>query len=598
MTWEAWATLAVVVLTIWALARNLASSEAVLLSGLVGLTVLGLFSDRLISGKDVAQVFGNEALVAIGALLVVGAGLTETGGMALAVERLLGRPRRTVDAQVRLLLPVVTMSAFMNNTTVVAMFVPVVREWCSRSGLNGAKLLIPLSYGAIFGGICTLIGTSTNLTVQGMLLAADLPPLGMFTISAVGVPVALLGVGFIVLTSRWLLPTRTSAEDDLADPRQYTVEMLVETGSGLDGRSIEEAGLRHLPGLYLAHIERAGEILVAVGPEQRLHAEDRLVFVGVVNSVVDLQRIRGLRPATDQVFKLTGSRPDRCLIEAVVSSSCPLVGRSIREGRFRSRYDAVAIAVHRNGERLAAKVGDIVLQPGDTLLLEGHPHFYQAHQNSRDFYLVSPIPESEPRRHERALVALLILGVMVAVVAADEYTHVGLLPGALAAAAMMVLTGCLSFDQAMRSLDWRMLLMIGGSLGLGRAFERSGAAAVISQGLTGVLEPFGPLAVLAGIYLLTLFLTEALSNNAAAVLAFPLARAAASQLGVDFTPFAVCIAIAASAGFAIPMGYQTHLMVYGPGGYRFNDFVRIGVPLDIFVMVATVLITPLMFPFS
>ncbi|MCC7104353.1 MAG: SLC13 family permease [Chloroflexi bacterium] len=598
MTWEAWATLAVVVLTIWALARNLASSEAVLLSSLVVLTVLGLFSDHLLSPREVAQVFGNEALVAIGALLIVGAGLTETGGMGLVVERLLGRPKRTVDAQVRLLFPVMTASAFMNNTTVVAMFLPVVREWCSRSGLNAAKLLIPLSYGAIFGGVCTLIGTSTNLTVQGMLIEAQLPPLGMFTISAVGVPVALMGAGFTILTARWLLPARTSTEADLADPRQYTVEMLVEGGSGLDGRTIEEAGLRHLPGLYLAHIERGGETLVAVGPEQRLHANDRLVFVGVVSSVVDLQRIRGLRPATDQVFKLSGPRPDRCLIEAVVSSSCPLVGRSIRAGRFRGRYDAAVIAVHRNGERIAAKVGDIVLQPGDTLLLEGHPRFYQAHQNSRDFYLVSPVPDSQPLRHERAPIALAILTAMVLVVAAEDYTHVELLPGALAAAALMVLTRCLSFEQAMRALDWRMLLMIGASLGMGRAFESSRAAAAISQQLTGLLQPLGPLAVLAGIYLLTLLLTEALSNNAAAVLSFPLARAAAAQLGVDFTPFAICIAIAASAGFAIPMGYQTHLMVYGPGGYRFSDFLRIGVPLDIFVMIATVAVTPLVFPFK
>jgi di/tricarboxylate transporter len=587
--------MAIVVL---ALARDVAPTEMVLLGGLTVLAVLGLFSDRLLSARELAQAFGNEALVAVAALLVVGAGLTETGGMALVVEKLLGRPKGTLDAQARLLLPVVAASSFLNNTTVVAMFMPVVREWCSRRHLSPSKLFIPLSYGAVLGGLCTLIGTSTNLTVQGLLKDAGLPPMGMFTISAVGVPVALAGVAFILATSRWLLPVRTSAADAaLANPRQYTVEMLVERGNGLAGRTIEAAGLRHLQGLYLAHIERNGDVLVPVGPEQRLLPDDRLVFVGVVASVVELQRIRGLRPATDQVFKLSEPRPNRCLVEAVVSVSNPLVGKSIREGRFRSRYDAVVIAVHRNGERLQSKIGDIVLRPGDTLLLEAHPRFFQVHRDSRDFFLVSTLPASEPRRHDRAWVAITILAAMVVAVTLEGYTGVGLLVGALVAAALMLLAGCLSFEQALRAIDWRLLLAIGASFGIGRAFEQSGAAAALGLGLTGVLAQFGPHGVLAGTYLVTLVLTEAISNNAAAVLAFPLARAAAAQLGVDFTPFAIAITVAASAGFALPLGYQTHLMVYGPGGYRASDFLRLGLPLDLLVMAITTVLAPLFFPF-
>jgi di/tricarboxylate transporter len=413
------------------------------------------------------------------------------------------------------------------------------------------------------------------------------------------VPAAVLGLGFILVTSRWLLPERKSADAELADARQYTVEMLVLPGSPIDGKTIEEAGLRHLPGLYLAHIERNGEAIVAPGPQQVLRGNDQLVFVGVVSSVVDLQRIAGLRPATDQVFKLSVPRRDRNLVEAVVSSTNPLVGQTIREGRFRSRYDAVVIAVHRNGERIASKIGDIVLQPGDTLLLEAHPSFHERHRQSREFFLVSAIPDSEPRRHGRARIALLILAGMVAVVGLNDLLglKVGLLPAALVAAGLMLLTGCCSFEQARRSIDWPVLIAVGASLGIGRAFESSGAAGVIGRGITGPLEPFGPVAVLAGVYLLTLVLTEIVTNNAAAVLAFPIARAAAEQLGVDVMPFVIAVAVAASAGFATPLGYQTHLMVYGPGGYRFGDYLRIGIPLDLFIALIVVLLTPIVFPF-
>jgi di/tricarboxylate transporter len=258
LTWEGWATLVVVVLVVAALARDVAPAEVVLLGGLTALTTLGFFSARLLSSRDVAQGFGNEALVAIAVLLVVGAGLTETGGMALVAERLLGRPKRTVGAQARLMLPVAALSGFLNNTTVVALFMPVVREWSARRKLSPAKLFLPLSYAAVLGGVCTLIGTSTNLTVQGLLVQADLPTMGMFTISVVGIPIAVVGVAYVLVSSRWLLPARASAESDPEDPRQYTVEMVVEPGNGLVGRTVRQAGLRNLQGLYLAHIERDG----------------------------------------------------------------------------------------------------------------------------------------------------------------------------------------------------------------------------------------------------------------------------------------------------------------------------------------------------
>jgi di/tricarboxylate transporter len=421
--------------------------------------------------------------------------------------------------------------------------------------------------------------------------------MGMFTISAVGVPAAVAGLAYLWLLAPRLLPNRRPFLDDLADPRQYTVEMLVQAGGPVEGLSIEDAGLRRLPAMYLASIEREGEAMVAVGPRQILRGGDRLVFVGIVDSVVDLKRIRGLLPATNQVYKLNGDHHDRCLVEAVVSEANPLLGRSIRQGRFRNQYDAAVIAVHRNGERVVSRIGDIVLRTGDTLLLETHPRFLDEQRHRRDFLLVSPVAGSQPARHERAWPAVVILVGMVLAASIEAYTGLGLFLVALLAAGLMVLARCVSADQARRSVDAGVLVAIAAALAIGRAIESTGLAGGIADVVIAAFHPFGPWGVLAGVYLITLTFTELVTNNAAAALAFPVAQAAAAALGVNLMPFAIVIAVAASAGFATPLGYQTHLMVYGPGGYHFGDFVRIGLPLDILIMAVAVGLTPLVFPF-
>ena len=602
MPWEAWVTLAVVVVVLWVLARNLAAPDVALVGGMTALITCSIASDRFPSAREASAVVGNEGLLSVGVLFVVAAGLTETGALAILTDRLLGRPRSIVAAQIRLMLPVMGASALINNTPVVAMFVPLVRDWCRRTGLNPSKFFIPLSYAAVLGGVCTLIGTSTNLVVQGLLLDAQranpaIPTFGMFTLTAVGVPVALAGAAFIALTSRWLLPERTASEPTVVDPRQYTVEMLVQGSSPVVGRSVEEAGLRHLPGMYLAEIERSGQTLVAVGPSEVLRAHDRLVFVGVVDSVVDIQRIRGLVPATDQVFKLEAPRHNRCLVEAVVSEASPLVGRSIRDGRFRTRYGAVVIAVHRNGQRINRKIGDIVLRPGDALLLETHPFFVSTYRNNPEFFLVSGIEDSNPLRHDRAGVAVAILLAMVVAAALEPVTRVSLLTAALLAAGAMLLTGCVSPQRARRSLAWGTLVAIGAALVIGRTIETSGLAGGVSGRLVQLFNPYGAWAVLAAVYFLTLVATELITNNAAAALMLPIALGTSAELGVNVLPFAVAVTIAASSGFATPLGYQTHLLVYGAGGYRFSDFMRIGLPLDVLVMAITLLLTPLLFPF-
>jgi di/tricarboxylate transporter len=602
MTWEAWVVLAVVVAVFIALWNNWAAPDVVLMGGAVSLTLIGLASAKLPSPRDLAAGFGNEGVLTVAVLFIAAAGLTETGGLQLVTDRLLGTPRSALDGQARLMLPVVGASAFLNNTPVVAMFIPVVQDWCKKTGISPSKLFIPLSYAAVLGGVCTLIGTSTNLVVQAQLVAArqldpTVPIMGMFTMTPVGLPVALAGVAFILLTSRWLLPERKAFLADVADPKQYTIELMVEPGSPIAGQTIERAGLRRLPGAFLSAIEREGETLVAVGPDQILHANDRLVFVGVVDSIVDLQRIRGLVPATDEVFKITTSRLEHLLIETVVSGTSHLVGRSIRESHFRTRYDAAVIAVYRDGGRLQGKIGDIVISPGDALLLQGHPDFVARHKDDRDFLLVAAIDGARPVRHERSWVAVAILTVMVLVASTEDFVGVSVFQAALLGAAAMLATGCLSVEAARKSVDIPVIVGIVGALVIGGAIQKTGLGGEVASVIIGVSKAFGPWGVLAGVYVLTLFFTELVTNNAAVALAFPIAQAAAAQMNVNLLPFAVAVAVAASCGFATPLGYQTHLMVYGPGGYRFADFVRIGVPLDIICLVVTVALVPLFFPF-
>lgn len=596
MTWEGWVTLATVVLVLVGLIRNLASPLLLLFGAVAVLTTTASVtgSDALVTPDEAVAGFGNSGLITVGLLFVVVAGLVHTGALTIITEPLLGRPRSLRKAQTRLLLPVAGLSAFLNNTPIVAMFLPVVDDLARRLRLPASRLFLPLSYASILGGTCTLIGTSTNLVVDGLVRErGTVPALSLFDLAWVGVPVALAGLTYILLFSARLLPDTTPAVSASDDPRRYTAEVMVDSDGPLVDRSIEDAGLRHLPGLYLAEIERDGQILPAVAPSEVLRAGDRLVFVGVVSSVVDLHRVRGLSPASDQIVKLDAPRDQRCLVEAVVSGDCPLIGRSIREGRFRTEYGAAVVAVARGGHRLEGKIGNIVLHPGDTLLLETHPSFLERQRNARDFYLVSGVENSTPRRHERAPVALIILAAMVA---AAGTGMLSMLNAALLAAGAMIVSGCASGAEARRSVDWNVLLVIGAALGLGQAVANSGAAAAVAALLIDVAGGH-PWLVLLAVFLTTTLFTEMITNNAAAVLVFPIAVSAAEALGVNAMPFVITIMIGASAAFATPLGYQTNLMVFGPGGYRPADYLRFGLPLNLITMVVTVGITPLIWPF-
>ncbi|MGE4090163.1 MAG: SLC13 family permease [Candidatus Binatia bacterium] len=588
MEWQALITISVVLLVIVLLAAGRVGADLIMIGAVTLLLTLGIVDEQEALGG-----FANEGMLTVAVLFIVAAGIRETGALVFLARCVLGRPQSVMRAQARMMLPLAVISAVMNNTPLVAVMLPLVVDWAKKQRIALSKVMMPLSFATILGGLCSLMGTSTNVIVGGMVVRETKQSLHLFDPAWVGLPCAVVGLTYMLLCGRWLLPDRKPAIDNQDDPRQYTVEMIVEPGSPLVGQTIEQAGLRHLTGLYLAEIERAGGVLPAVAPRERLQASDRLVFVGVVESVVDLQRIRGLQPATPQVFKLDVPRTDRCLIEAVVSNSCPLVAMTIREGRFRTIYDAAVIALARNGERIRKKLGDVILQAGDTLLLEAEPEFAARHRNSRDFFLVSRVDDSTLARHDRAGLAVTILGGMTVITALG---WISLLNAAMLAAGLMLLTGCCSPAVARRSIDWQVLIVIGASLGIGRAMEVSGAAQMIA-GL--VLGPVGdnPWLALAAVYVLTMLFTEMMSNNAAVVLAFPIALATAHSLNVNYVPFVMIIMVAASCGFATPIGYQTNLMVYGPGGYRYSDYLWFGGLLNVLIAAVAIVLTPLVWPF-
>ena len=586
--WQALLTAAVVLGTVFNLLVGQRAPDMVMIGAAVLLLAAGVLTPA-----ETFQGMANEGMLTVAALFVVAAAIERTGALAAVVDRALGRPKSLASAQLRTMLGPAVVSAFMNNTPVVALMVPAIRDWAKKHRLSVSKLLMPMNDAVVLGGLCTLIGTSTNVVVSGLVAAKTGHPLGMFEITWLGVPLLAAGMVYLVIASKYLLVDRRPAVSQADDPRQYSLEMLVEPNSPLVGRSIEEAGLRGLDGLFLMEIDRGGHVIAAVSPTERLEAGDRLVFVGVVESVVELQKIRGLRPANDQVFQLDDPRSERVLVEAVVSNTCPFLGREIREGRFRSTYDAVVIAVARNGERLKQKIGDIRLEAGDTLLLETSVAFRERQRSNRDFYLVSEVRGSTPPRHDRAWIACATL---LAMVLAAALEIVPMSAAAFMAAAVVICTHCITPNEARKSIEWESLFLIAASFGIARAMEKTGLAELIAHSTISAAGEH-PQALLAAIYLVTMVFTELMSNNAAAVLVFPIAWQTAADLGVNPMPFVMAVTVAASCGFATPMGYQTNLMVYGPGGYKFSDYVRFGGPLNLLVMAITVLLAPLIWPF-
>ena len=374
---------------------------------------------------------------------------------------------------------------------------------------------------------------------------------------------------------------------------EFVIEMQVAPRGPLVGSSIEEAGLRNLPGVFLAEIHRRERVIPAVAPHERMEAGDQLIFVGLIDAVVELQRIPGLDAATQQLFELDRPRSERWFIEAVVAGRCPLVGSTIKEGRFRQRYGAVVLGVARQGERVKQRLGDVVLEPGDVLLLEAPPRFVHEQRNGGDFFLVSRIHSARPPAEDRAPWAIVAT---VAMVLLASFHVVPMLHAAVGAAVVLLLTGTVSDETARRRIDWTLPVAIAAAFGLGMALEHTGVSALGAAALVDSADG-SPWLALVILYAATMLLSELVTNSAAAAIMFPFGFATALGLGVDPMPFAMTVLVASSAAFATPLGYQTNLMVYGAGGYRVTDFVRIGLPLNVLVGVVAIAVIPHVWPF-
>ena len=605
--WEAILTGVMLLMMVGTMAMGRFAPDIIMMGVLLVLLVSGVLEpDEAISG------FANQGVMTVAMLYIVAAAMKETGAMSRITAVLLGRPKDARSAQFRLTLPVAAMSAFINNTPIVAMFLPTLAGVAKRCHISPSKLFMPLSFASILGGVCTLIGTSTNvitakllsdaqLTVDGGPVTLDNPAIGfgMFTLAKVGLPIAIVGVLYILIFGRRLLPDRNNPIDQAQGSGQgYHAALKVRNESPIVGKTVEAANLRNLPGLFLARIERREDTMIAVSPHEKIEADDVLVFVGQLESVVELQQIKGLVPSATESFEHSADetnasyRPNLRIVEAVVSNNSSLVGLTIRQSGIRTRYGAVVVAVRRQGQQIPGKLGEIRLRPGDTLLLEAPPGFSGRFGSTGDFYLVNERFTPATLRHDRAWVAIAVLALLVTLLSFGVFSP---MVSAMLAAGLMILTRCCTGPQARKGVDFSILTVIGASFGIGQAMIKTGLAGEISHTIVEVFSSLGPWGLLACVYALTSVFTACMTNNAAAVLMFPIAVALAAEQHLNPMPFVVAITVAASCEFSTPIGYQTNLMVMGPGGYKWLDYTRFGGPLTILCGVLCVLLAPHMF---
>lgn len=579
MEWQGWFSLILSLGALLTLVFTKAKPHFVMMSVLTLLSVFGVLTiPESLAG------FSNSGLITVAAMFVLATGVYASGGIDLIVNTFLGKPQTERGALLRIFMPVTLLSGFLNNTPVVATMIPAIHLWARKINIAPSKLLIPLSYTAILGGTLTMIGTSTNLVVNGQYQSlTGQPGFNLFDITLVGLPVALAGLTFMW----WFFPKWLPERNDkqiFANFREFTLEVVVSQNGPLVGKSIQAAGLRDLNSLYLVEVERGGSIITAVSSEEKLKGGDRLVFAGDTQAITDLLRIHGLEaPMSEgEPATLDKESDERRIVEAVVSPSCEAVGYAIRDAHFRNRYGAVILAVARNGERIKGNLGNIKLEAGDTILLEARPAFVTRQRYNRDFLLINE-HEQARLRHEKAYLSLAIL---VGVILTASLGLLDMLHAALIGAGLMVISGACSVTQAEKGLDLQVIITIAAAFALGAALTKTGAAAFIATGMIHL--SFGQAWILLVLtYFTVSLLTEMITNNAAAVLMIPIVLDLTERLSLNNEPFIFAVMMAASASFATPLGYQTNLMVYGPGGYKVSDFIRVGVPMNLFIGLVT-----------
>jgi len=565
--------------------------DVIALSALVTVALVGW-----VTPQEALLSFANQAPITVGAMFILSAGLQRCG-LIEDVGRRLRRTNKMSEPRLLLLLmlSVAVCSAFVNNTPVVVAFLPLVLGLAQHHQIRASRLLIPLSYGAILGGTCTLIGTSTNLVVSTTAQADYGIHIGIFEISGMGLIVGVTGLAYMALVGRHLLPNRESLASlvEATPTREYVTELQVGADSSLLGKRVGETDLKKISGLRIQGVLRHGDLLPAPFNDVVIQQNDRLVVGAGVDAMVEAHSLKGLKLDHEQELGLERiSTGETFVVEAVITTNSRFAGRTLRESRFRENFSAMVLAIHRQGENITQNVGTVGLKFGDTLLLRISTEGMDRLRGSRDLLLLSETGIASARRSKRPIVLGILAGVVV--LATFNVYPISIL--ALTGAVLMVLTRCLRISEAYDAIEWRIVALIVGMIALGQAMQNTGAAAWLVDEALFFVRDAHPVLVLGCFYLVATLLTEMVSNNAVAILLTPIAYNTAVGLGLEPTPFLIAIMFAASASFATPIGYQTNTFIYGAGGYKFTDFVRVGLPLNLIFLVEVTLLIPLIWP--
>ena len=551
-----------------------------------------LFVTGVLNAKEAFSGFSSTSVVIIGVLFVVVAGLTHTGVLQWIVKHLLGQPDSYSKAVIRLMLPVAGLSSFLSNTTVVALFVGIVKMWSKKLGVSPSKLLIPLSYASGMGGVCTLIGTPPNLIISGLYAEETGVAMNVLTTTIPGLFCLFIGV-LSIIAMRKLLPDRKAPESAFESTSEYTVELLVPSDNPNIGMTIDEAGLNNVRGGNLIEIVHFDEFNSPADGDEIVMGGDRLIYSGQIDEILDLKKSHGLVNADHYVFTLSEIDKNRQLRTAFVTFDSSLIGKKIGKTSFEKDNGLVLVAVARSGKRIEQSPREVVIQAGDTLLLDCPPklkidssklttklHFFDSDQ--------------VPNISKKTLISTTI---MMAMVVLSALNIIPLLQCAFLAAMAMLLFHCCNVDQAMKAINWEILMVFAGSVVLGVAIQKTGIAERLAFGILDVCGT-NPIVVMTAICFVGTFITEFISNTAAGAMFFPIMYQAAEKLGYEPFPFLVALMVSVSSSFATPIGSPTHMLVYGPGGYRFSDFMRIGLLMNIIILAANIFIVNIIYPLT
>jgi di/tricarboxylate transporter len=583
-------------LTIIVAAMTLFATEKLRVDLVALLVLLSVALLRLIDPEEIFDGFANPAVITVWAVYIVSGGLFKTGvadAMGRGILRLAG------DSQSRLIATIMVtcgvISAFMNNVGATAMLMPALVGVSRRTNIAISKLLIPLSFSSLLGGAMTLIGTPANILAMGVLTDRGLETLGFFEFTPMGIVVLTTGVLYMALIGRHLLPERegTEARRDVYRLREYVTEVRVSNPSPLAGKTLYQSRVGRDYDLTVLAIERDGASLLPIGRDTRLELGDLLTVEGSADDLMAGCRALGLSIEAEHKLDIERLEPGQVqLIEATLAPRTGLVGRTLREVRFRDRYGFTALAFWRHGEAITEKLRDVPLLFGDTLLLQGPQHRVRQLQEGNDFLVLEPL-EVEQRRRNKAPIAIGALLLAILLVVFAEF-HISL--AMVIAAVVMILAGCLSIEEAHESIDWRTVFLVAGMLPLGMAMEATGTAQYLANIMVDVLGDYGPMALLAGTYLFAALITQAMSNAAAIVLIVPIAIDTALALEANYLTFTMAVVIGAATSFLTPIGHKANVLVFGPGGYRFFDFARVGALLTVFLLIVSMIFLPLFWP--